>query len=402
MVRVMRLALICTEKLPVPPIRGGAVQLYIDGILPYLSRHHQVSVFSIADPDLPERESDGVVEHLRMPARSTREYTAAISATIASERRRFDIIHVFNRPKWISQLATDLKANNTRFTLSLHNDMFTADKITHDEAEACLRTVSAVAAVSEYIKGRVLELYPSAGCKIRTVYSGADTDLFRPVWDPDARLLRREVRSRLGIAEHAPVILSLGRLSPKKGVHVLLDALPLILRDHPQAALIIVGSKWYGMNESSPYTARLESAAANFPGHVFFTGFIPPFDVARYYAAADVFVCASQWAEPLARVHYEAMASGLPIITTDRGGNAEVVRGFGTGWIVADARDSAEFARLTSLVVKHPDQARAMGEIGRKMAEERFNWRRVAGAVEKLFEDATAGSVIENAGEVVG
>jgi len=50
----------------------------------------------------------------------------------------------------------------------------------------------------------------------------------------------------------------------------------------------------------------------------------------------DIFVCASQWNEPLARIHYEAMAAGLPIITTDRGGNAEIFEDNVNGIIIKD------------------------------------------------------------------
>lgn len=384
----MRIALICTEKLPVPPIRGGAVQLYISGILPYLARRHQVSVFSVADPSLPDQENDGIAEYVRVTARTPREYIGGISDVIKADDRRFDIIHVFNRPKWILELARELSEQGPRLTLSLHNDMFSADKITAEQAKTCLRLVCGVATVSDYIKNRVLELYPTAADRIRTIYSGADIEAFRPSWHPGIKKLRREVRDQLGIPADAPVYLSVGRLSPKKGIHILLNALPLVLAEHPRAALIVVGSKWYGKNESSSYISRLENAAAEFSGHAFFTGFVPPTEVPRFYAAADVFVCASQWAEPLARVHYEAMAAGLPIITTDRGGNAEVVRGFGNGWIVGDPHDPAEFARFISLLFAQPETARAMGENGRRLAEERFNWHKVAGAVEKLLFDA--------------
>ena len=50
----------------------------------------------------------------------------------------------------------------------------------------------------------------------------------------------------------------------------------------------------------------------------------------------DLFVCSSQWNEPLARVHYEAMAAGIPIITTNRGGNAEVMNQGKNGIIIDD------------------------------------------------------------------
>jgi len=53
----MRIAMICTEKLPVPPIRGGAIQQYIDAVLPYLKEKHDVTVYCVADPGTMSRKS---------------------------------------------------------------------------------------------------------------------------------------------------------------------------------------------------------------------------------------------------------------------------------------------------------------------------------------------------------
>ena len=57
----VRSLMICTEKLPVPPVRGGAIQTYIHAVAPRLGRHHRVTVLGVADPELPDREiRDGV------------------------------------------------------------------------------------------------------------------------------------------------------------------------------------------------------------------------------------------------------------------------------------------------------------------------------------------------------
>ncbi len=53
----MKIAIICTEKLAFPPVNGGAVQMYLEGALPILSKFHEITVFSIQDPKLPNRDS---------------------------------------------------------------------------------------------------------------------------------------------------------------------------------------------------------------------------------------------------------------------------------------------------------------------------------------------------------
>ena len=65
----MKIALICTEKLPVPPVAGGAVQLYISEILPYISKEHDITVFSLSHPSLPMEETVDGVKFIRVNAK---------------------------------------------------------------------------------------------------------------------------------------------------------------------------------------------------------------------------------------------------------------------------------------------------------------------------------------------
>jgi spore coat protein SA len=119
---------------------------------------------------------------------------------------------------------------------------------------------------------------------------------------------------------------------------------------------------------------------------VVMTGFLPPKEVISHYYLGDIFVCASQWREPLARVHYEAMAAGLPIISTDKGGNAEVIRGNGNGIILSDYNQPQAFADAIILLLDQQDIALEMGKTGRRLAEEKYNWERVAAELIELIE----------------
>ncbi len=55
----MKIAYICTEKLPSPAVKGGAIQMMIDGVSPYISQEHELTIFSISDPILPKQETKG-------------------------------------------------------------------------------------------------------------------------------------------------------------------------------------------------------------------------------------------------------------------------------------------------------------------------------------------------------
>lgn len=120
----MKIAFICTEMLPVPPILGGAIQIYIEGVLPILSKYHEITVFSVANDRLPSREQKENVTYIRVQRENADEYINNVKNEINDE---FDLIHVFNRPRWISILNEVVP--NTPLSLSLHNEMLLPKKL---------------------------------------------------------------------------------------------------------------------------------------------------------------------------------------------------------------------------------------------------------------------------------
>ena len=393
----MKIALICTEKLPVPPVAGGAIQMYIDGILPYLSPHHDITVFCIQHPGLPDEETRENVRYIRVPGKSQSVYikniTESIAASVEKDGAPFELIHVFNRPKFL--LALSERFPGSRFGLSLHNEMMHAEKISDDAGIKCIEKAEFINTVSKYIAGTVTRRFPAAEKKMRVVYSGVDPEKYYPPWTGAGAAKKLEMKSKYGLQDYR-VMLYVGRLSIKKGVHILIDAMENVMQTHPDTALVIAGSKWYGSNAGDEYTDSIRKLVLKLPGPVVFTGFIPPSDIAGYYCLGDIFVCASQWNEPLARVHYEAMAAGIPIITTNRGGNAEVMYGTdtaavntanpagtaeGCGIVIDQYNDPAVFADKIRFLLDNPGVASAMGRKGRQLAEEKYNWKRVASEI---------------------
>ncbi len=372
----MKIAMICTEKLPVPSIRGGAIQQYIDAVLPYLKEKHDMTVFCIADPKLSQQENSSICY---IKSANTHDY---ISGVIDRLNDGYDLIHVFNRPHWVNSIAEKLP--KTAISLSLHNEMFQESKISKAEGAKCIQRVEFIATVSRFIAAGIKKLYPEAAGKIQTVYSGVDVNRYQPVWSQEAREIRHQLKKRYGLTGKK-VVLFVGRLSPKKGAHILIKAVNQIQSSHPDTALVLVGSKWYGENQEDSYVRQVKQMADTLDTDVVMTGFLPPSEVVSHYYLGDVFVCASQWKEPLARVHYEAMAAGIPIITTDRGGNAEVVKGKGNGIVISEYNQPQAFADAITYLLEEPGIAGEMGKAGRRLAEEKYSWERVAMDLNHLF-----------------
>lgn len=380
----MKIAMICTEKLPVPPIRGGAIQQYVDAVLPFIQEEHDITVFSVEDPDMPQQEDNHHIHITRVNGSKKQEY---INNVISHINEKYDLIHVFNRPKWVNAIAEAIP--DADISLSIHNEMFLPSKISKADGEKCVSKVKFITTVSRFIAEGIKKLYPETASKLHPVYSGVDIHRYQPVWSDEALQIREQLRAKYGLTDKK-VVLYVGRLSPKKGAHILIKAVRKVLETHTDTALVIVGSKWYGENQEDSYVRQVQQMSHDLDTDVILTGFLPPEEVTSHYYLGDVFVCASQWREPLARVHYEAMAAGLPIITTDKGGNAEVIRGAGNGIVISEYNQPQAFADAITYLLDQPSIALEMGKRGRELAEKKYSWERVSADLLGLFttEDA--------------
>ncbi|MFC0471810.1 glycosyltransferase [Halalkalibacter kiskunsagensis] len=380
----MKILMICTEKLPVPAVRGGAIQTYIDGVSSALSTKHDITILGTTDPSLPLDEKVNNIRYVRTPGGLLEDYRDGVKQFLQSDPESYDVIHIFNRPRLV--LAVREHAPKARLVLSMHNDMFKREKIEPEEAEAAIEQLDKIITVSDYIGKTIADLFPQAAPKLKTIYSGVDIDRFVPPHSSQAQNMREEIRKEHNL-QGKKVILFAGRLSANKGADILVKAMPELAKKHSDIALVLVGSKWFSVNEVSDYVAYVRALAARLPIPVINTGFVAPSEIQKWFAAADVFVCPSQWQEPLARVHYEAMASGLPIITTARGGNPEVITPNVNGFVVEQPEDPQAFVDLLAPLLSDPKLSKKLGLQGRKMAEENFTWDRVISDIHDVWNE---------------
>ncbi len=378
----MNILMICTEKLPVPNIRGGAIQTYIDGVSGMLAANHTLTIMGRTDPDLPQVEQAGAIRYIRVPSDGIFDiYAENVVQFLRESGEHFDLIHIFNRPRLV--LPVRQAAPSSRIVLSMHNDMFGPNKINSQEAAAAIDQVERIITISNYVGQRIASMFPQAAPKLRTIYSGVDLSRYAP-WSesPTARQIRENIRAQHNLGSRK-IILFVGRLTRNKGPHVLVRSM-WHLR-HSDATLVIVGGAWYSDNRVSDYIAYVRALAARSPVPIVTTGFIPAAEVHQWFNAADVFVCTSVWNEPLARVHYEAMAAGLPFLTTARGGNPEIVTGE-NGILIQDPENPLEYAEALNDLLSDMERARLMGLNGRRIVEQRFTWERVASEILAVWE----------------
>ena len=142
---------------------------------------------------------------------------------------------------------------------------------------------------------------------------------------------RLEARQWIGLPADAKVLISVGTLVERKGFHRVIECLPGLLAAHPTLHLVIVG----GAGAEGDIGAQLRRMVRTLglDDHVHFQGPLAPDRLSVALSAADVFVLATSY-EGWANVFLEAMACGLPVVTTDVGGNAQVVNDRSLGRVV--------------------------------------------------------------------
>ncbi|MEZ6194481.1 MAG: glycosyltransferase [Planctomycetota bacterium] len=228
-----------------------------------------------------------------------------------------------------------------------------------------LRGATRLVAVSSSL-ARLAREVAGEDLDVRVIGNGVDTELFR---SGDREAARRE----LGLGDRGPVLLTVGGLVPRKGVHRVLEALPDLVRKHPDLVYLVVGGA--GVEGDFGGVLRERVAALGLEDHVRFTGPVPPEDLPTCYRAADLFVLSTS-NEGWANVLQESLACGLPVVATDVGGNREVVGGethglvipFGDPRALATALDDALAARWDRDAVAAWGGRRDWKDVGREVA----------------------------------
>ena len=220
-----------------------------------------------------------------------------------------------------------------------------------------------IMAISEMVKKNIIENYGVPADDIVVIFNGVDLERFHP---KNKERYRQEVRRQYGVTDTEFVTLFVGSGFERKGVKYLLEAAELL--DVP-VTIMIVGK---GSEEKFRHGVRKQ--------RVIFCG--PQKQIERYYAAADAFVFPTIY-EPFGNVHLEALASGLPVITTKNSGASEVIEQGRNGFVVKAPEDIRAIAEGMQKLLDR-DLLRAMAGEARRTAE-KFTFERYTGEIMGLY-----------------
>lgn len=240
------------------------------------------------------------------------------------------------------------------------------ERLTMPLAHAVTTNSAAVAAALEerriVPRGR-LQVVPNA---IRTGYPGSG----------ERAAVRARIRDGLGLDPGETAWITVGRMVSAKDHRLLLEAWARLRRNRPGARLLLVGD--------GPLAGDLgrQAATLGLGDSVLFTGLRR--DVPDLLAGSDLFVLSSAW-EGSPNALLEAMAGGLPVVSTPAGGAGEILAGSGAGVLTADHEPDSLAAAMRELEDASAADLRRMGQAGRRFVEERHGPAAVADAWESLF-----------------
>lgn len=389
----MRVAIITAGTLPVPAVRGGAVERLLENLVRANERYHQMdlAVISVYDPEafaqaasyphthfLFVRESRFVATLDKLIYRLSSHFVHARGgmasyrhpfrrllllryATQMLAKNNFDKVVLENS----ATLFRILKARKNflkyagRYYFHIHN------AVTGSYGCTTIMQKTKILAVSEYIMHSLPEFMQRIPeVDRRVVLNGIDTGHFH------YQLIHEEkmaLQRKLQLNAEDLILLYVGRITPEKGIKELLLAFCKI--KIPNLKLLIVGSSFFDSDIHSPFEEELKQLADAVRDRVRFTGYIPYGKLTSFYALADVAVLPSTWEEPAGLTMVEAQASGLPLITTDAGGISEyIVR---SGAIVLDSKGDLipQLIGAISLLVTNHDKREAMAGCAEQVAK---------------------------------
>ncbi len=219
-----------------------------------------------------------------------------------------------------------------------------------------------IVAISEMVKKDIQKHYRIPDDKIAVVYNGVSLERFHP---QNKKRYRGLIREQLKIPENEVLILFVGSGFERKGLQFLIQSLEFLSSDNWRLVLMGKGnwSRYLGF-------ASLENQKK-------IHCLDPVDDVEKYYAAADIFVLPSIY-EPFGNANLEALASGLPVVTSAHSGAAEILEHGENGMVVEKSSDPKEIAENINLLF-NPAIRENMGRRARILAEKFTQERNLEG-----------------------
>ncbi len=367
-------------------IVGGAQENTLLTILGHLRKGHEVTLITGPSPgregELLRNVDFPPFEIIELPSlvrelHPLNDFKAYRVLRGIFKERQFDVVHTHSSKAGIVGRIAARHAGVPVVVHTVHGQAFHPYEkgwrnSVYKEAERCAaRYCDKIFAVAQAMIDQCVDAEIAPHGKYMVVYSGMDTSAF-------ANAKREpELRAELGIPEKARVVATLARLFEMKGYEYVVPAAEKLVKEFPDTHFLIIGD--------GPMRDALDRQLEDLDltGHFHFAGLIPPAQVHRYLAQADLLWHLSL-REGLPRSVVQALATGIPAIGFRLDGTPEVIHDGETGYCTTPEAVE-EVVHATRKIWRDPELAKRMGQNGRELVLEQFSWQRMADILEKEY-----------------
>jgi spore coat protein SA len=307
-------------------------------------------------------------------------------AANAFQREGCGVVHVHN----FSQFVPIIRSADQRTKIVLYMCSNWLVQLDREVINGRLRQTDAIVGCSEYVTSNIRTAFPQYADRCATVFPGVDLE-------------KISVSARRPQDRRSPRVVFVGRVSPEKGLHVLIDAFERVLDKRPETHLEIIGGEFVtplqftvGMSDDpmvrglsqfyrgSYLDSLRDLVKGKLADRVTFFGHLTRVAMIEHVRQADLFVQPSIASEMFGMAVAEAMAAGVPVVATRICGLPELVADGETGLLVGPG-DPEVLADAIIHLLNEPNLSQAMGRAGRARVERLFSWDRTVAALEHLF-----------------
>lgn len=376
----MNILMVTPGRLPVPAVKGGAVESLIDMLIEYNEKylHYELHVVSLWDDAAEEKSKEyqytsftflnmgklfdfAMKRHLLPYRWLDCLFSKKAVGILKKKQQSYDSIVIQNET--VNGTVFQKQMDGT-YIYHAHNDLM--DSIQPKEL-TFLKSCKKVIGISRFLSEKIEKEHGLSN--LTTVYNGIDTHFFH---GKKYKEKRWELRKQYGIDEKDIVVVFSGRMVAEKGVKELLQSF-LLLPKQLSMKILIIGSSFFGADQENAYLKELKDLCQRRQKDIIFTGYVKYEKMPEYYAMADIGCVPSIWEEPFGLTVVEQMAMGLPMVVTDSGAIPEIVDETCGYMIKRDAQLCENLAAAMHSLYENKTLRTQMGERGRAVVCSRFS-----------------------------
>ena len=353
-----------------PPTWLAGTEIATYNIAKHLAkRGHEVHVITSLDEGLPnERAEQGFSVHrIGFPkARFLGVVIFWLKILLALRKVNPDIVHAQSTMIALPAFSAKKLLRKPYVVWGRGSDIYLPWLFRSQISKLVLRNTDAAVALTNDMKREVQKICHK---EVSVIPNGIDLSGFK-------NLSREDARTKLQIKQDEKIVLFVGTLRPVKGLKYLIQAMGIITKQDAGVKLLLIGD-----GEEREYLENL-AKQLDLKEEVIFAGKVPNEEVPQYTAASDLFVLPSL-SEGFPVTVLEAMASGLPIVTTNVKGLPEIVKEGENGFLV-EPRNPEQIAEKVLLLLGNDELRERISENNREKAK-RYSWANVVERLEQVY-----------------